>query len=68
MDLKGKAPKATTLEEANKIIKALWDIIQQLNEAVNLAIKNMSEYCSHWIRSTMWYPVTQTMHVLVVAK
>jgi len=31
MDLKGKAPKANTLEEANRIIKALWNIIQQLN-------------------------------------
>lgn len=32
MDLKGKAPKASTLDEANKIIKALWDIIQKLDD------------------------------------
>ena len=29
MDLNGKTPKANTLEEANKIIKALWDVIQK---------------------------------------
>ena len=42
MDLKGKAPKANTLEEANKIIKALWDIIQQLNEKLKINSKNSS--------------------------
>lgn len=42
MNLKGKAPKATTLEEANKIIKALWDIIQRLNEKLKTNSKNSS--------------------------
>jgi len=42
MDLKGKAPQANTLEEANKIIKALWDIIQRLNEKLKINSKNSS--------------------------
>lgn len=42
MDLKGKAPKANTFEEANKIIKALWGIIQQLNERLKTNSKNSS--------------------------
>jgi hypothetical protein len=41
-DLKGKVPKANTLEEANKMIKALWDIIQQLNEKIKTNSKNSS--------------------------
>ena len=31
INLKGKAPKASTLEEANEIIKALWAVIQKLS-------------------------------------
>jgi transposase len=42
IDLKGKAPKANTLEEANKIIKALWDIIRQSNEKLKVNSKNSS--------------------------
>jgi transposase len=42
IDLKGKAPKARTLEEANEIIKALYDIIQQLNEKLKTNSKNSS--------------------------
>lgn len=42
MDIKGKAPKAHTLEEANKIIKALWDIIQRLDEKLKISSKNSS--------------------------
>jgi transposase len=42
MDLKGKAPQANTLEEANKIIKALWDIIQRLDEKLKINSKNSS--------------------------
>ncbi len=42
MDLKGKVPKAGTLEEANKIIEALWDIIQQLSEKLKISSKNSS--------------------------
>lgn len=42
MDLKGKAPKAGTLEEANKIIEALWDIIQKINEKLKINSKNSS--------------------------
>lgn len=42
MDIKGKAPKANSLEEANKIIKALWDIIQQLDEKLKISSKNSS--------------------------
>ena len=42
MDLNGKAPKANSLEEANKIIKALWDAIQKLNEKLKINSKNSS--------------------------
>ena len=42
MDLKGKTPKANSLEEANKIIKVLWDVIQQLNEKLKTNSKNSS--------------------------
>src|SRR3989338_4151719 len=42
MDINGKAPKATTLDEANKIIKALWDVIQKLNEKLKTNSKNSS--------------------------
>src|SRR5438552_2758707 len=42
MDLKGKAPKASTLEEANKIIKLLWEVIQQLSEKSKTNSKNSS--------------------------
>ncbi len=42
MDLNGKTPKANTLEEANKIIKALWDVIQQLKEKTKTNSKNSS--------------------------
>jgi Family of unknown function (DUF6444) len=40
--LKGKAPKASTLEEANEIIKALWVIIQKLSERLETNSKNSS--------------------------
>src|SRR3990167_4373298 len=42
INLKGKAPKANTLEEANVIIKALWDIINKLNEKLEINSKNSS--------------------------
>src|SRR3990167_3981937 len=42
MDINGKAPKATTLDEANKIIRALWDVIQKLNEKLKTNSKNSS--------------------------
>ena len=42
MDLNGKAPKANSLEEANKIIKALWDVIQKLTEKQKTNSKNSS--------------------------
>lgn len=42
MNIKGKSPKASTLEEANKIIKALWGIIQQLDEKLKTSSKNSS--------------------------
>lgn len=42
MDLNGKSPKANTLDEANQIIKALWDIIQKLNEKLKTNSKNSS--------------------------
>ena len=42
IDLKGKAPKANSIEEANKIIKALWDVIQQLIEQRKTNSKNSS--------------------------
>ena len=32
IDLKGNVPKVQTLEEAKKIIKALWDIVRQQKE------------------------------------
>jgi transposase len=42
LNIKGKAPQANTLEEANKIIKALWDIIQRLDEKLKTSSKNSS--------------------------
>ena len=42
IDLKGKMPQANTLEEANKIIKALWDVIQKLNERLKTNSRNSS--------------------------
>jgi len=42
IDLKGKTPKANTLEEANEIIKALWDFIKQLTEKASTNSKNSS--------------------------
>lgn len=42
MDLNGKAPKANTLDEANKIISALWDVLQQLKENLKTNSKNSS--------------------------
>src|SRR3990167_1148665 len=42
INTKGKAPKAGSLEEANKIIKALWDAVQQLNEQRKTNSKNSS--------------------------
>ena len=42
MDLNGKTPKANSLEEANKIIRALWDAIQKLNEKLKTNSKNSS--------------------------
>ena len=34
--------RKSALEEANKIIKALWDIIQQLDEKLKISSKNSS--------------------------
>lgn len=42
INLKGKAPKANTLKEANEIIKALWDVIQKLIENSKINGKNSS--------------------------
>ena len=42
MKLKGKAPKANTLEEAKEIIKALWAVIQKLSERLETNSKNSS--------------------------
>lgn len=42
VNLKGKAPKASTLEEANEIIKALWAVIQKLSEQLKTNSKNSS--------------------------
>lgn len=42
INLKGKAPKANTLEEANEIIKALWSVIQKLLENSKTNSKNSS--------------------------
>lgn len=42
INLKGKLPKARTLEEANELIKALWDIIHRLNESKKTNSKNSS--------------------------
>ena len=42
MNLNGKAPKASSLEEANKIIGALWDAIQKLKEKLKINSKNSS--------------------------
>lgn len=42
MDLNGKLPKANSLDEANQIIKALWDIVQKLNEKLKTNSKNSS--------------------------
>ena len=42
INLNGKAPKASTLEEANEIIQALWDIVRKLSEKININSKNSS--------------------------
>lgn len=42
IDLKGKAPKARTLEEANEVIEALWDFVKQLTEKIKTNSKNSS--------------------------
>jgi hypothetical protein len=42
INLKGKAPKANTVEEANEIIKALWAVIQKLLERLETNSKNSS--------------------------
>lgn len=42
MNLKRKVPKASSLEEANKIIVALSDLIQKLNEKLKTNNKNFS--------------------------
>lgn len=42
INLKGKAPKANTLDEANEIIKALWSVIQKLSERLETNSKNSS--------------------------
>jgi transposase len=42
INLKGKTPKASTLEEANEIIKALWAVIQKLSERLETNSKNSS--------------------------
>jgi len=42
INLKGKVPTARTLEEANQLIKVLWDIIHQLNENKQTNSKNSS--------------------------
>ena len=42
INLQGKTPKASTLEEANEIIKALWAVIQKLSERLETNSKNSS--------------------------
>ncbi len=42
INLQGKVPKANTLEEANQIIKALWDVLQKLSERQQTNSKNLS--------------------------
>ncbi len=42
INLQGKVPKANTLEEANQIIKALWDVLQKLSECQKTNSKNSS--------------------------
>lgn len=42
INLKGKAPTAQTLEEANRVIKALWEMILELNEIKRTNSKNSS--------------------------
>ena len=42
INLKGKVPTARTLEEANQLIRALWDIIRRLNENKQTNSKNSS--------------------------
>jgi len=42
INLKGKTPKASTFEEANEIIKALWSVIQKLSERLETNNKNSS--------------------------
>ena len=42
IDLKGKAPKVQTLEEAQKVIKALWELLRQKEENKNTNSKNSS--------------------------
>ncbi len=42
INLQGKTPKVSTLEEANEIIKALWAVIQKLSERLETNSKNSS--------------------------
>ncbi len=42
VDLKGKAPTARTLPEANKLIKSLWEFARNLNENKKTNSKNSS--------------------------
>lgn len=42
ININGKAPKASTIEEANEIIKALWGIINKLSEKLKINSKNSS--------------------------
>ena len=42
IDLKGKAPKVQTLEEADQVIEALWEIIRKNNEDKKTNSKNSS--------------------------
>ncbi len=42
INLQGKVPTVRTLKEANQVIKALWDIIRQLNERKQTNSKNSS--------------------------
>ena len=42
INLKGKVATARTLEEANQLLKVLWDIIHQLNENKQTNSKNSS--------------------------
>lgn len=42
IDLKGKAPKVQTLEEAQKVIKTLWSLLREKEEKKNTNSKNSS--------------------------